>query len=88
MFCGVGLTRVFGGACVCMKLRKRARLHLKANKRTVEGVVLKRPRRFVRSFYVLGDALVENEHHKLEAAAGLLFVEAAEVEYGQQGWAS
>lgn len=71
-----------------MKLRSRARLHLKSNRRTIEGVVLKKPRRMVRDYFVLADVLVEDEHGKLVKAGGNVFVQAVEVEYAQQGWAS
>lgn len=69
-----------------MRIRGRVRLHL-ITKRTVEGVVLKRPR-WGRGCWVLGDARVENDHGELVAAAGRVFVDAARVEYAQTGWPS
>lgn len=64
-----------------MKLRERVRLHLKT-KRTIEGVLLSKRRRV----FTLGDARVEDEHGKLQPAAGMVFVDRADVEFAQTGW--
>lgn len=64
-----------------MKLRERVRLHLKT-KRTIDGVLLSKRR----GVYTLGDARVEDEHGKLQLAAGTVFVDRAGVEFAQTGW--
>jgi hypothetical protein len=66
-----------------MKVRERVRLHLKT-KRTIDGVLLSKRG----GVYALGDARVEDEHGKLNAAAGVLFIDRCDVEFAQTGWAS
>jgi hypothetical protein len=66
-----------------MKVRERVRLHLKT-KRTLEGVLLSKRR----GVYELGDCRVEDEHGKLQKAAGVVFVDRVDVEFAQGGWAS
>ncbi len=64
-----------------MKVRERVRLHLKT-KRTIDGVLLSKRG----GVYTLGDARVEDEHGKLQPAAGTLHVDRAGVEFAQTGW--
>lgn len=64
-----------------MKLRERVRLHLKT-KRTIDGVLLSKRR----GVYTLGDARVEDEHGKLQSAAGTVYVDRSGVEFAQTGW--
>ena len=64
-----------------MKVRERVRLHLKT-KRTIDGVLLSKRG----GVYTLGDARVEDEHGKLQPAAGTLHVDRADVEFAQTGW--
>lgn len=64
-----------------MKLCERVRLHLKT-KRTIDGVLLSKRR----GVYTLGDARVEDEHGKLQPAAGTVSVDRANVEFAQTGW--
>ena len=66
-----------------MKVRERVRLHLKT-KRTIDGVLLSKRR----GVYALGDARVEDDHGKLQSAAGTVFVDRCEVAFAQTGWAS